>query len=147
MKKLISLIISIMLICTGSLSVGADNSGIKVVLNGTKLSFDVPPQIINGRTMVPVRKIFEAQGAMVEWIKEKNLIVASYKTDIISMKVGETSFSVTNAVTNETRTVLLDVPAQIIDSRTLVPARAISEALGNKVSWDGENTTVLITDK
>lgn len=147
MKKLISLIISIMLICTGSLSVGADNSEIKVVLNGTKLSFDVPPQIINGRTMVPVRKIFEAQGAMVEWIKEKNLIVASYKTDIISMKVGETSFSVTNAVTNETRTVLLDVPAQIIDSRTLVPARAISEALGNKVSWDGENTTVLITDK
>ena len=146
MKKLISLLISIILICTAVLS-SADSSDIKVLLNGTQLSFDVPPQIIQGRTMVPVRKIFEAQGAYVDWVKEKNLVVASNKTDIITMKVGEMSFSVTNAVTNQTQFFNLDVPAQIINGRTLVPARAISEALGKNVDWDNESRTVLITDK
>ena len=97
--------------------------------------------------MVPVRKIFEAQGATVDWVQEKKLIVASNKTDIITMKVGEMSFSVTNALTNETKAYQLDVPAQIIDGRTLVPARAISEALGKNVDWDGASRTVLITDK
>ena len=147
MKKIISLILSLIIVCTGVLSVGADNNDIKVLLNGTELSFDVPPQIINGRTMVPVRKIFEAQGADVKWIQEKNLILASHNTNIISIKIGEMSFSVTNAVTNETEVYSLDVPAQIINGRTLVPARAISEALGNIVDWDGANRTVVITDK
>ncbi|MBE7034107.1 MAG: copper amine oxidase N-terminal domain-containing protein [Ruminococcaceae bacterium] len=147
MKKFISLIISVVLIFAVCLNVSADSKDIKVLLNGTELSFDVPPQIIKGRTMVPVRKIFEAQGADVEWIKEKNLIVASHNTNIITMRIGEASFSVTNAVTNETTVFKLDVPAQIINGRTLVPARAISEALGNIVDWDGANRTVVITDK
>lgn len=147
MKKLVSLIIAIITICTASFSVSADSNDIKVLLNGTELSFDVPPQIIDGRTMVPVRKIFEAQGASVDWIEEKNLVIAGYKTDIITLRIGEMSFSVTDAVNNKTRIVELDVPAQIIDGRTLVPARAISEALGNKVEWDNVNRTVLITDK
>lgn len=147
MKKFISLIISVVLIFTVCFNVSADSKDIKVLLNGTELSFDVPPQIIKGRTMVPVRKIFEAQGADVEWIKEKNLIVASHNTNIITMRIGEASFSVTNAVTNETKVFKLDVPAQIINGRTLVPARAISEALGNIVDWDGANRTVVITDK
>jgi len=147
MKKFISLIISVVLIFAVCFNVSADSKDIKVLLNGTELSFDVPPQIIKGRTMVPVRKIFEAQGADVEWIKEKNLIVASHNTNIITMRIGEASFSVTNAVTNETTVFKLDVPAQIINGRTLVPARAISEALGNIVDWDGANRTVVITDK
>ena len=147
MKKLITLLILIMLFCTDVLCVGAENGDIKVLLNGTQLSFDVPPQIIDGRTMVPVRKIFEAQGASVDWIEEKNLVIAGYKTDIISLRIGEKSFLVTDAVNNKTRIVELDVPAQIIDGRTLVPARAISEALGNKVDWDDVNRIVLITDK
>ena len=147
MKKFISLIISVVLIFAVCFNVSADSKDIKVLLNGTELSFDVPPQIIKGRTMVPVRKIFEAQGADVEWIKDKNLIVASHNTNIITMRIGEASFSVTNAVTNETKVFKLDVPAQIINGRTLVPARAISEALGNIVDWDGTNRTVVITDK
>ena len=147
MKKFITLVILIVIFCTGILYVGAENGDIKVLLNGTQLSFDVPPQIIDGRTMVPVRKIFEAQGASVDWIEEKNLVIAGYKTDIISLRIGEKSFLVTDAVNNKTRIVELDVPAQIIDGRTLVPARAISEALGNKVDWDDVNRIVLITDK
>ncbi len=147
MKKFITLVILIVIFCTGVLYVSAESDDIKVLLNGTQLSFDVPPQIINGRTMVPVRKIFEAQGASVDWIEEKNLVVAGYKTDIISLHIGESSFLVTDAVNNKTRIVELDVPAQIIDGRTLVPARAISEALGNKVDWDDVNRIVLITDK
>ena len=42
-------------------------NGIKVIYNEKAIDFDVPPQIINDRTMVPLRAIFEAIGATVNW--------------------------------------------------------------------------------
>lgn len=42
------------------------DDNIRVILNEEELVFDVPPQIINDRTMVPLRVIFEALGSYVE---------------------------------------------------------------------------------
>ena len=59
-KRIQAVVMSLILIITmsvGSVVFAADN--ITVKLNGQTLSFDVPPQLINGRTMVPMRKIFE----------------------------------------------------------------------------------------
>ena len=104
------------------------------------------PQLINARTMVPMRKIYESLGASVEWIEEAQLIIATYKTSIISMEIGKESFNVTDVLSGDTETITLDVPPQIVGTRTLVPVRAISEALEKNVEWDEETYTVLITD-
>ena len=40
---------------------------ITVLLDGSPMTFAVPPQIINGSTMVPMRAIFDALGATVRW--------------------------------------------------------------------------------
>ncbi|MEE0944082.1 MAG: copper amine oxidase N-terminal domain-containing protein [Clostridia bacterium] len=114
--------------------------GITVKLNGEALSFDVPPQVINERTMVPVRAIFEALGAVVNW--EGNSVVTSKKDDTsVSIIIGVPAITV-NGVAKE-----LDTAPCVIDNRTLVPVRAISEAYDMNVDWDAGTKTVLITDK
>lgn len=118
---------------------------ITVLINGREAEFDVPPMIISDRTMVPMRKTFEVLGAKVEWVGEMQLAVATYKSSIIAMHIGEMSFTVTNVLTGETTTFELDVPAQIVNDRTLIPLRAVSEALGKTVSWDGSTRTATIT--
>ena len=145
MKRITTIILTLILLITCT-SVCHANDDVKVLINNYPLEFDVPPQIIDGRTMVPMRKIFEAFGAKVDWIQDMQTVIAVYKTSIIAMPANEYSFSVTDVVTNETKTVTLDVPVQIIDGRTLVPARAISEAIGKKVDWDPSTRTVLIND-
>lgn len=143
MKKIISLIlISVLLLCG---AVYAEKP-VTVKLNGEVLEFDAEPQLISERTMVPMRKIYESLGASVEWIEEAQLIIATYKTSIISMEIGKESFNVTDVLSGDTETITLDVPPQIVGTRTLVPVRAISEALEKNVEWDEETYTVLITD-
>ena len=146
LKRIFSLTIAVLIISLLTIGSFAADNGITVIINGVVIDFDVPPQIINNRTMVPVRKAFEVLGAQVEWSEEMSLALATYKTDIIAIPIGENSFSVTNVITNETRTVGLDVPAQIVNSRTLIPLRAISEALGKQVLWDGTTSTAYIND-
>lgn len=120
-------------------------SEITVLINGEKAEFDVPPQIIGNRTMVPMRKTFDLLGAKVDWVAEMRMAVATYKTYIVSMPIGADSFTVTNVLTNETVEHVLDVPAQIVNGRTLIPLRAVSAALGKSVEWDGANRTAIIT--
>ena len=119
---------------------------VTVKLFGETLEFDVKPQLVNSRTMVPMRKIYESLGAKVDWVEEAQLILATYKTNIITMEIGKSEFSVTNVISGETKTVLLDVPPQIVNSRTLVPVRAVSEVLEKKVEWDDETYTVFINN-
>ena len=69
MKKIL-LTVMIFLIILLPLSVSAENDDITVCLNGEYIEFDVKPQIIDGRTMVPIRAIFETFGATVLWENE-----------------------------------------------------------------------------
>lgn len=120
---------------------------IKVLLNGEKINFDVQPQIIDDRTMVPMRAIFEALGAKVEWIEHdeyRKEIKATKDGKTIVLWIGEIVMSIENADGSEHEEIILDVPPAIVDSRTLVPVRAVSEALDCKVDWNGENREVLI---
>ena len=110
-----------------------------VMLNGNQLSFEVPPTIEDGRTLVPLRAIFEALGTNVEWNSTANTITA-IKGDIqVKLQIGaRTAYKNGSPVT-------IDVPAQIVNGRTLVPLRVISEVLGADVSWDGNTQTVYIS--
>jgi len=112
---------------------------IEVLVNGTKVTFDQPPILENGRTLVPLRAIFEALGAKVDWNNSTQTVVATKGGTQISLQIGSTQMYVNGSVKT------LDVPAKLINSRTLVPVRAISEAFGCKVDWIQDTQTVVIT--
>ena len=114
---------------------------ITVTVNGKKISFDQAPTLENGRTLVPLRAIFEALGAEVLWNDDTQTVTATKGSTEISLQIGSTQMNVNGAIKT------LDVPAKLINSRTLVPVRAISEAFGCKVDWDQDTQTVLITSK
>ena len=109
-----------------------------VLFNGTPLVFDQSAIIVEGRVLVPVRAIFEAMGLEVLWEPETESITASKKGKIIEMKIGN-KVSYTDKVAH-----VLDVAPMIVNSRTLVPVRFVSEACGAEVDWDDTSKTVII---
>lgn len=114
---------------------------VTVKLDGETLQFPTQdPVIVNDRTLVPMRTIFEAFDAEVEWIDENGVqrIVATATDKIIEMTIGSDKFY----VNGEGKT--LDVPAQLMNDRTMVPLRAISESLDCNVGWDQDTKTVTI---
>lgn len=137
MKRIISLLIIITLSLTPFTAVQCEEN-IQVMLNDEPLVFDVPPQIIDGCTLVPMRTIFEALGANVEWHAETRTITA-VKTNRQIIMEAENKFIHINSETIE-----LEVPPMIIEERTLVPIRAVSESLNCTVDWDSATKTVKI---
>ncbi|HWP98084.1 MAG TPA: copper amine oxidase N-terminal domain-containing protein [Syntrophomonadaceae bacterium] len=110
-----------------------------VFLDGRVLSFDVPPMIIDGRTMVPLRAIFEAMGAKVSWDADTNTATGEKDGIKVIVPVGSV-FPTINGVAKT-----LDVPAQIVNGRTLAPLRFVGEAFGGSVSWNADTQTVSIS--
>lgn len=138
MKKILCAAVSVMVMAASAATVMAGSEGITVIVDGTTISFDAEPEIINDRTVVPMRAIFEALGAEVEW-NEGNRTITSTKGDTtIRMQIHNTSMSVNR------KEVTLDQVPVIRNDRTLVPVRAIAESLDCDVSWYGDSKTVLI---
>ena len=151
MKKLLSVILS--LIFTGALLAGTiafSSNDITVELDGKTIEFDVNPQIIDGHTMVPLRKIFEEIGAAVKWDNDTQTVSARKNSKTITLVIDSAEMQIDKGKTDDegnqiTQTVTLEVPAQIVSGRTLVPVRAISESFGLNVDWDEDNQKVIIT--
>ena len=114
------------------------NNSIKVIIDNKPVSFDQQPIIVDGRTLVPLRAIFEEFGASVEWDGHTQTVTSIKGNITISMLIGKKEMYKNGKI------ISLDVPPQIVGERTLVPVRAIAEAFGCDVSWDGENQTVVI---
>ena len=122
------------------------DDAVKVMINNQLEIFDVSPQIINDRTMVPMRKIFEDVGAEVSWDEETRTVTARRKVSD-NYGIDETTVSLTigsNKITINGGEQMMDVAPLIVEDRTLVPVRFIAEALGAEVSWDEENQLVKI---
>lgn len=111
---------------------------IDVSINDQYLYFDQEPVIENGRTLVPLRAIFEALGASVEWDNSSRTITAIKDDVTISLQIDN------NQMQKNGKSIPLDVPATLKGNRTLVPVRAVSEAFDCDVEWDGEMQTVKI---
>ncbi len=140
-KKAIAILLCLVVSLLSISSIALAEEPIKVLLNGTELSFDQPPILENDRTLVPMRGIFEALGATVEW-EESTQTITSTKDDItIIMQIGKHSF------TKNGQEITLDVPPKVVNDRTLVPVRAIAESFEAAVGWDGATSTVTITSK
>lgn len=114
--------------------------GVAVYLNGTLQFFDVPAQLdAGGRTMVPLRGIFEAVGAEVAWDQETKRVTATRDGRTVSLVVGDKTAYVNGDAYQ------LDVPAGIYRDRTLVPLRFVGESLGAVVQWEAEPPTVYLS--
>ena len=140
MKKCVALLLSLVfLLSLISIPCAAEEKEITVLLNETKMVFDVPPVLMNGRTMVPLRAIFEALDAKVFW-NESNETVSgiSTKGDRIVISIGSNVATVNGKATE------IDAPPIIVNGRTLVPLRFISETFGCEVGWDDATYTVTI---
>jgi hypothetical protein len=113
---------------------------IRVTLNGRVINFGpVAPTQQSGRVLVPLRGVFEALGAFVEYNNATQSISATRGETRVQLTIGSARAYVNGA----SRT--LDVPAQVQSGRTLVPLRFVSEALGATVLWNDAQRTVLIT--
>jgi hypothetical protein len=111
---------------------------IVIKINGKIMIADQKPIIINGRAVVPLRSIFEALGANIQWDGKNSTVHATKGKKKVRLKIGDLKASV------DGRTVKLDQKAVIINNRTMVPVRFVSEALGSKVEWDAKNLTIHI---
>jgi hypothetical protein len=117
------------------------NQPIKVIINGRGIDFvDQNPQVINGRTLVPMRKIFEELGAAISWDDATKTVTAIKGDIVIQLTIGNKKVNV-NGVDQ-----VLDVPGTIVNGRTMVPLRFVSEGLKSKVDWDSGTRTVVIVD-
>lgn len=112
---------------------------IKVIINGELLTCDQPPVMLNDRILVPLRAIFEKLGAQVIWNESSQSVNATKSETSVSLAIGGTVMYVNNSEK------MLDVPAQLINGRTLVPVRAVSEAFGCNVSWNETDSTVSVS--
>lgn len=111
----------------------------RVTINGQDINFDVPPAMKSGRTLVPLRAIFEAMGAAVAWDGATQTISAVKDDKSINLTVNST------IAKNGDEELQLDVPATMYKDRTLVPLRFVGEAFGGEVTWDGATRSVSIT--
>jgi len=140
MKKNLSIFLIIVFCFTFIHPVNAQENPISVIINGRVISFDVEPQSINGRTFVPMRKIFEEMGATINYDAKTQTITATKGDKTVMMQVGSNSLSVSGATST------MDVAPTIVDSRTLVPVRAVSESLNATVEWNDKLQKVIIFD-
>lgn len=147
--KLISFFAIIICLLTISVSLAANPS---VQINGEIIDFTddagnkVEAQIINDRTMVPLRKIFEVLNCKIDWNGETKTVVAKKDTKVITLQIGNKEATTEDTSTKLKETITLDSEPIIIDGRTLVPFRFIGESLGMEVAWDKNNYTAIIID-
>ena len=124
-------------------ALAADN--ISVVLNGAKVSFpNAKPVIYEDRTLIPVRAVFEELGCYVDWDSANRMAVIGNDEKTILIPIDSKSMQLYDIATDTSSDIKLDVPAMIINDSTMIPLRAVGEALGAKVDWRQETKTVLI---
>ena len=139
MKKRAMLLTALL---TLAMSVSALADTVRVSVNGEIIDFaDQGAEIVEGRTLIPVRGVFDKLDYEIGWDAETKTVKLVKGDSLISIKIGE------NSLTASGKEIYVDVPAQIINGRTMLPLRAIGEAAGADVFWDGESKLAsVVTD-
>jgi len=121
-----------------SISVSLVTGSKQATINSKAFQLDSPAKIISSRVMVPLRFISDAFGASIVWNQKTKMIVITRLSKTITMKLGE------NTATVDGKQVNLDVAPTVIDGRTLVPIRAISDFFGATTGWNSQTKTAKI---
>lgn len=151
LKTIVSTICAIMLIESFMIVPALADDDIHVQLNGQELYFDVSPQIINGRIMLPVRTVFESMGATVQWDNNTKTVTATKQitneynshTATVSMTEGASEFYYESDQLRR-NSHPMDVPLTNIDGRVLAPLRVVACSLGYCVNWSDDSRTAYI---
>lgn len=114
---------------------------VQVIVDGQPLSLSPAPVIVNDRTLVPVRGIFESMGAVLNWDGTARTVEVSRGSRYVKLQIDSRLACLNTSCTDGA---VLDVPATIIEDRTYIPIRFISQALGVRVAWDDSRRAVLI---
>ena len=138
MKKVLIVLFALAIVLTAAPGVMAAGE-ISVVVDGKTLEFDVAPQNINSRILVPLRAIFEEVGAAVDWDGGTQTVTATKGDTVVVLTIGSTSPTING------ETVEIDQPGILVGSRTLAPLRFVAEAFGGDVEWDGSSNTAYIS--
>jgi|GEM_PF-5057772 len=141
MKRFLSILLIVIIIGLPTSTWGSEVPKTEVYVDGIRLFFDVPPQSVEGRTLVPLRTIFEALGLKVAWESETQRI-----TGIKDGLTIEVWLDRREAFING-KAVVLDVAPTSVSGRTLVPVRFIAEATGANVNWISETREVIIKSR
>ncbi len=120
-----------------------DNDEYIVVNNDDILTkaFDATPIMIEDVTFVPVRGIFEHFGATVDWISESEKIEITMNSSVIVLKNGSNEAFVNDQAHQ------LNQSVTVVNKRTMIPLRFISEALGFNVKWEETEKSIIISNK
>ncbi|MFD1359096.1 stalk domain-containing protein [Fictibacillus halophilus] len=139
MKKLLwGILCAVLLFCPTITASAGKEKAPEVFVNGQKVIFkDVSPTIINGRTMIPIRKVSEVIGeAKIEY--NNGNIKINNGVNYVSMNIGN------KQVVKNGKSITIDVAPLLVKERTMVPVRFISEALDAKVGWNNQTYIVSI---
>jgi len=140
-KFILVIIISLIMLSNSFYYVIAEQSGnIKLVVDGTDITDLSAPIIENDRTLVPVRFIAEALGADVLWDGINRTVTIQKGSDKLFLKIGSYIVEYNDGESYN----LSDVAPKIINDRTYIPARLVSNAFGIGISWDNDTRTVNI---
>ena len=138
MKRVVAILMAIALVFCFNMGAYAEDT-ISVTLDGNYVGFDVEPQVIDGRIMVPIRAIFEAMGAQVYWDNGTGTAVCTKGNTVVKMTLGSREMYIGNEMT------LMDVSPAVVGGRTLAPARYVAEAFDANVNWNQDTNTVVIS--
>ena len=127
MKKWISLLVGLLTLPGLALTVSVD---------GEKLPADPAPIMSQGRVLVPLRQVFQALEAEVDY--KDGTVTAQRGENTVKLKPFQRQAEVNG------KSVTLDAPAQVVNGRTFVPLRFVAQALGEPVQWQSATRTVLI---
>lgn len=137
--------------------------GAGIYYDGQAVAVDVAPMVVEGRTLVPLKMLEQMGDVVVDWQEERQTAVVLTGTPeavtALAVPAGSSrayqltgslaefdaiGVSTDNIDWERVQVISLDVPAQIVEGRMMVPLRMISEALGYQVMWDSVTDTVLI---
>ena len=160
MKKLISFIIALYMclyavptlaapiqICYDGATHQYTGNVYRLFVNGSEIKAAMEPIIFNGHALVPVREVFEACGAEVEYIADDRCVKVNYNNTLIKMTINDN-----RACVNDKAVRIPDgvVPKLIYKpgglTKTMVPVRFISESVGMNVGFDGDKGEITISE-
>lgn len=103
-------------------------------INGQNTTMDVSPVVVENRTLLPIRFAADPLGAVTEWNGNENKVTVTLGTTKIELWIGSNT-ALINGVSTMIDPNNPDVKPLIINNRTMLPMRFVTEKLGCDVEW------------
>ncbi|MNJ31987.1 Protease inhibitor precursor [compost metagenome] len=112
---------------------------ITLVVNGSIVPLDQKAVLVNGTVLIPLKNLFDALGATLEWNQAMKKITASKGDTTVELTVDST------AAQKQDKPLTLQAKPIVINGYTMVPARFAAESFDADVDWDPQSNTITIT--